>query len=232
MAQQSLLAFLKYLVTLVKKNAISGVTGAISYRKGYYMQLIEGEADVIDQLFSNIKTDKRHTAVTVIIETMVSQRSFPLRNMMLVNSFNKEAKFIDFVRRNSREFATLPDALSTILAKFFELDIHVEGMRKTGHLGFEGKHLMLRAWPNFALIQKSPGAIEICAKLTKRPRSYSSLVISLKSLNQDQIDQLLYEFESLDLLTITSSPNNTETETDIRKPDGFYSKMKDFLRFK
>jgi hypothetical protein len=52
------------------------VTGLLLYHKGVFMQVIEGEDDIIRQLFKKIEKDPRHTAVIKLAEEKIEERSF------------------------------------------------------------------------------------------------------------------------------------------------------------
>jgi len=43
-----------------KNNPVYGITGALYYRYGRYLQIIEGESKKIDNLMANILKDTRH----------------------------------------------------------------------------------------------------------------------------------------------------------------------------
>ena len=57
-------------------NQASGVTGAMIHQDGQIIQVIEGEDDVIDQLYAKICNDTRHTDVTELYQKEIIQRSF------------------------------------------------------------------------------------------------------------------------------------------------------------
>ena len=57
-------------------NARRGVTGFLLYRGGNFMQLLEGEEDVVRGLFERIKADRRHKDVYVLKEGTRAERIF------------------------------------------------------------------------------------------------------------------------------------------------------------
>lgn len=63
------------LSTARMNNAQYDITGMLLSVGNNFLQIIEGEADAVDELFLHIAGDPRHTAVTEIIrETIVSRR--------------------------------------------------------------------------------------------------------------------------------------------------------------
>ena len=63
-------------------NARHQVTGMLLYYKHSFMQLLEGDKDVIQNLFNKkIFLDHRHTAVTVYFDKPIQERTFPSWSM-------------------------------------------------------------------------------------------------------------------------------------------------------
>jgi len=60
-----------------EKNARLGITGMLLYIDRSFFQVLEGEEEIIDALFSTISGDRRHTKVTTIIREAVKERAFP-----------------------------------------------------------------------------------------------------------------------------------------------------------
>jgi hypothetical protein len=59
-----------------EKNARLGVTGMLLYRGGNFLQVLEGERQVVEALFEVIKSDPRHHRVELIAKRSVPQRGF------------------------------------------------------------------------------------------------------------------------------------------------------------
>ena len=58
------------------KNARLGVTGLLVYHNREFMQLLEGEKDVVLPLWKTIQADDRHTSARSIYEGALDQRGF------------------------------------------------------------------------------------------------------------------------------------------------------------
>ena len=59
-------------------NAKNGVTGLLLHApNGRFIQLIEGDADKIDEVFARICSDQRHDDVNILIDEDVEDRLFP-----------------------------------------------------------------------------------------------------------------------------------------------------------
>ena len=79
-SQSSELADLKTLRSILKiareNNAKNGITGILCYDKKYFLQWIEGNRMHINQLYSNIIKDPRHTNITLLDYQEIHVRTF------------------------------------------------------------------------------------------------------------------------------------------------------------
>jgi len=60
-----------------KKNDRLGITGILVYHERRFMQLLEGEKALIDELFETIRADRRHRNVLKVWDYPIEQRNFP-----------------------------------------------------------------------------------------------------------------------------------------------------------
>ncbi len=60
-----------------KRNHEKGVTGILLYHEGVFIQVLEGDKEVVDSLFENISRDPAHHQVTRVYSGTVAQRDFP-----------------------------------------------------------------------------------------------------------------------------------------------------------
>lgn len=58
-------------------NGRNGLTGALLYHDGQFMQFLEGPEAVVRSLFDRIRRDPRHTDVYLVAEYKVTARAFP-----------------------------------------------------------------------------------------------------------------------------------------------------------
>lgn len=59
------------------KNSRLGITGMLLYKDGNFMQLLEGEENIVRKLYETIVRDKRHHQVTLLISEAAEERLFP-----------------------------------------------------------------------------------------------------------------------------------------------------------
>lgn len=64
------------LATSRRNNAACGVTGALLYSRGLFVQILEGSFDAVQSVFERIQVDLRHDDVVVIATESVTERLF------------------------------------------------------------------------------------------------------------------------------------------------------------
>ena len=57
-------------------NKKLSITGMLLYNESSFFQVLEGEKDIIENLFAHIAKDKRHEKVTKIIFEVIPERKF------------------------------------------------------------------------------------------------------------------------------------------------------------
>jgi hypothetical protein len=58
------------------KNHRLGVTGMLLYKAGLFLQVLEGDASRVRDLYATIASDPRHRACSVVQESPISCRQF------------------------------------------------------------------------------------------------------------------------------------------------------------
>lgn len=66
------------------RNESLGITGALLHYGGRFVQVLEGQADAVEQCFERISADTRHGAVTRIHSGPIAAPSFPDWSMRYV----------------------------------------------------------------------------------------------------------------------------------------------------
>lgn len=67
-----------------RNNARLQIAGGLLFGEGYFLQCLEGEADVVNSLYGKIAADRRHRDVTVLATTSIPVRSFGAWSMKYV----------------------------------------------------------------------------------------------------------------------------------------------------
>ena len=85
----------KILASCKKNNPGLGITGVLLYSDTKFIQLVEGDAKVIMNLYDKIKLDSRHSSPMMISYNPIKDKSFPSWHMGTKN-----------IPKNSVEFKT------------------------------------------------------------------------------------------------------------------------------
>lgn len=58
-------------------NRARDITGILLYAEGSFFQVLEGDADAVDETFARIAHDPRHADIVIIVREPIHHRSFP-----------------------------------------------------------------------------------------------------------------------------------------------------------
>jgi len=207
-----------------ENNRENGITGMLSCRNGYFIQAIEGPDISVNQLLTKLKSDTRHQGMDVILDLFIRERYFKKWSMKLVDAVNKDECFDELMQRNSAAVSKLDSSQKQLLGLFYDIKKSPSSVSRA----YDGKDLMLKAWPDLMLMKPSPVIIELCARLTKQAHSYNTLLESKDFGTKQQLDKILNKFETFEILKVMESeqPNQAVIK---KKNSNFYSKMKNFL---
>ncbi len=104
-------------------NERLGVSGALLYRDGSLMQVLEGEETTVRRLYARIEQDRRHRGLIVLLEEEQDERQFPEWSMAFRDlSTDAEAMpgFNDFMNTplGAEEFGSDPTAVQQLMMTF------------------------------------------------------------------------------------------------------------------
>lgn len=74
-----------------KNNSLLGVSGAMCFINGVYLQYLEGEQATVDRLYQTIEADSRHTQPKLLERKPITERAFPKWAMALL-TWNEETQ--------------------------------------------------------------------------------------------------------------------------------------------
>lgn len=63
--------------TATELNALDGITGLLIYNGRYFVQLLEGASEALDDVMGRISADPRHNNISVEYDYPIDRRSFP-----------------------------------------------------------------------------------------------------------------------------------------------------------
>jgi hypothetical protein len=64
------------LLTAVHQNKRNGVTGALLFENGHFVQILEGEEEAVRTTMAHIERDKRHRNIRTLAVTSITARAF------------------------------------------------------------------------------------------------------------------------------------------------------------
>lgn len=104
-------------------NERLGVSGALLYRDGSLMQVLEGEETTVRELYARIERDQRHHGLIVLLEEEQDEPQFAEWSMAFRDfSTNAETMpgFNDFLNtpRRAEEFGSDPTAVQQLMVTF------------------------------------------------------------------------------------------------------------------
>ena len=73
------------LKTAMGFNLVNQITGVLCQGDGFFLQMLEGERSVINQLYARITRDSRHKDVELIKYEEISQRKYKQWSMALID---------------------------------------------------------------------------------------------------------------------------------------------------
>lgn len=90
-----------------RNNAEVDVTGALFYSGGNFMQVLEGPADRVAEVYRRVEMDRRHHGHSVLLRDPIGTRQFPDAPM----AFHSFAGLSDETRQRARSLfdPSLPD---------------------------------------------------------------------------------------------------------------------------
>ena len=77
------------------RNAVVGLTGFILYAPRFFLQLLEGESDVVDETFKRIEVDPRHSDIAILDESTVDERSFAQWSMGFASGDENRTRLLE-----------------------------------------------------------------------------------------------------------------------------------------
>lgn len=117
-------ALLEILTKAREKNSKLGVTGMLLYKDGNFIQMLEGDEDVVRSLYDTISHDDRHFDSIAIVEEPAQERMFSEWTMGFRNLSDPQLQSLPgFSSFNSLDLShkeAAPDVAACIeILKFF-----------------------------------------------------------------------------------------------------------------
>jgi len=165
------------------RNVKHGITGALYYSHGRYLQIIEGESKAVDRLMVNILKDNRHEDCLIQIDRRIEQRIFPVWRCQLVMVVDNDPYLRKFIKQYSKVLKAMPSESRIAFNHFFKKR-HLKRAENIAGISctlasldiFGNKALSLSELPNLASPNLAPLMVDLCNSLKQRPHSVDQLI--------------------------------------------------------
>ncbi len=107
-----------------ERNRVVQVTGLLLYRDGNFMQVLEGDEQIVDSLQERIRRDPRHRGMICLLRQRLAVRAFGDWNMGFRNLHElderEQANVSSFLAPSfaPEHWSALPDKAMTLLLRF------------------------------------------------------------------------------------------------------------------
>jgi len=191
-----------------QNNPVNDITGALYYRDGRYLQIMEGDAQKVDQLMRNIMNDTRHQHCIVQIDTEIKKRVFPKWQCQLNIVVARDLYLRQFLVNYAYMLRKMNRAQKMAFQHFFkEGKSQAKNDVVSGVSNVFGDE-MIRLTPiNSSNSDLPPFMSELCQFLAKEAFTVEQLV---QNFGEDKRDDVLLSLKSLNnrgLLSFGENPN-------------------------
>ena len=112
-----------------RNNAAAGVTGALCLSNGIFLQQLEGDRNVVNQIYTRILGDNRHKDTAILDFSEIAARRFGNWNMGLISTVAENRQvFLRYSGSNSFD----PYTMGTASLRGFFDEIVKDGVRWIG----------------------------------------------------------------------------------------------------
>lgn len=112
-----------------RNNASAGVTGALCLANGIFLQQLEGDRNVVNQIYTRILGDGRHKDTAILDFSEISARRFGNWNMGLISAVAENRQvFLKYSGSNNFD----PYSMSAASLRGFFDEIVQDGVRWIG----------------------------------------------------------------------------------------------------
>lgn len=105
-----------------ERNQALGVTGILLYDAGSFLQILEGDEQVVSDLFDRIRVDPRHGAVTPLLKQQVATREFANWSMGFVAASGAELSalpgYSDLLKHGKTDVSRVASAVRSMILAF------------------------------------------------------------------------------------------------------------------
>lgn len=105
-------------------NSEVGITGCLVYDRGYFLQLLEGAEEEVDQLYKKIKKDARHSEAEILSTGYTKNRIFESWQMGYVELLAKTTEEKEELAKNAKKELGHVTTKDDFTSKVFWYNVH------------------------------------------------------------------------------------------------------------
>jgi hypothetical protein len=119
-----------------RNNRAANVTGLLVFHRGWFLQVLEGPLEVVDDTFDRIRRDERHTDIRTVADLPIAARAFGEWSMAAERLDDGMARHLtEFAIDDSFDPATLDPSSAMALL----LAARAARMETSGEAGLAGR---------------------------------------------------------------------------------------------
>jgi len=230
----------KIVIVARRYNREHGISGFLSYRRGFYFQVLEGSGSAVEALFDRIRVDTRHRNVVQLwTESSVGTRFFPSWGMRLNSAADTSSEIYDYLDYCKDRVEALDPSLRRNIDKTLSLNLSrgdgpsnaASGAHRSTELEFR-----LSALPSsFEFGLDHLKTIDMLAALLQHWRSIDELV-ELSELSAEEVRHVLKQprvearlsVRQSEVKTTLAGKNQSWPDAGRTKPK-FYRRLQSFF---
>jgi len=186
-----------------KNNRAHDISGAVYYRQGRFLQMIEGESKKVNQLMINILKDRRHEGCVILVETGIKERTFPKWQCQLDMCLERDVYLRQFLIRYSSELKAMDEQSTKSFKHFFTKKAFLSNQEKTSTAAidvFGNESIMLNKVPELPAEGATTLTQKVCGMLSQNPLSVEEIVEEFGVNKRDEILLVLKNLNNKGLL--------------------------------
>lgn len=178
-----------------KNNPIYDVTGALYYRDGRYLQIVEGQSDRVDRLMKNVLNDERHKECIVQLNMGIKKRIFPKWQCQLNISLARDLYLRQFLVNYKTELKRMNDKEKAAFNFFFtQKPSEYSGETAVESVNVFGNEMIHITTQDILDRGFSPLMTQLCDLLINQPHSVRQL---LEKVGEGRREQVLTSLKNL-----------------------------------
>jgi hypothetical protein len=105
-------------------NALQHITGLLVIKGTTFLQVLEGDSEIIKPLFQKLKDDQRHREISIISWETIEKRDFPQWSMGFKNlaTFSNHSELLDLSKLDISKLSSTPSLVHDLIQELLNLE--------------------------------------------------------------------------------------------------------------